>query len=49
MFTLLLLGIFSIVGAIVLVTGIVLCGFSKWVASLDEKNPMRRNLWFVLK
>ncbi|CAG7734871.1 unnamed protein product [Allacma fusca] len=41
--------VFSVVGAVVLITGILLCGFSKWIATLDEKNSIRQRLWFVLK
>lgn len=39
----------SIVGAIVMMSGIFLCGFRKYIDSLEENNATKKMFWFVLK
>ncbi|CAL8125747.1 unnamed protein product [Orchesella dallaii] len=40
---------FSLIGAALIISCVLMIAFRKWVSTLPEKHPARRRYWFVLK
>lgn len=40
---------YSLIGAALIFSCVIMIAFRKWISTLSEKNPLRKRYWFVLK